>query len=249
MKRRIGALLALVLLGAGWVGHKWRGPAPTDLAPRDIALAPRPPAAAGIQITVLGTSLSHEALWTAELGAGLAQCGLPAEITVIAQPGANVTWGRTQAEAVIATDPTLVLLEFAINDADLTDGVWRAVADRETRALLAEIARGAPQAAIVEMTMSPVSGLRGLIRWRLAAHYDAVIARAADSPELGSGSGRVSGRGVIDLYARWLALPRADRGLADGLHPDPRVAANVIVAPVRDYIAASYGVDCASGSS
>lgn len=232
-----GAAGLLLLLVGIWAVPLWLGPAPETRAPRDVALGPRD-LPAPLRITILGTSLSHNAPWTDQLSGALTACLGPTEITVIARPGAGVLWGQGQVEAVAAAVPDLVLVEFAINDADLRDGLSRAVADQETQALFIDLAEAVPQAGLVEMTMSPAHGLRGLLRPGLGARYDDVIARA-----------EAGGQGAIDLYARWQALPRARRGLEDGLHPDPERASAVTVPPVRDYIAAVYSAACAASDS
>ncbi|MEM1340687.1 MAG: SGNH/GDSL hydrolase family protein [Pseudomonadota bacterium] len=231
MRRIFAGLTALVLLVGLWLWPLWHGPGSEFgvFAPRDVALRlralPEP-----LRITVLGTSLSHNEPWPDQLSEALNACLGPTEITVLAQPGAGVLWGQGQVGAVAEATPDLVLVEFAINDADIRDGLPRAEAAAETRALLAALAEALPGAALVEMTMSPASGLRGVLRPGLAGYYEDVITRAVQGSH-----------GAIDLYARWLTLPRAERGLIDGLHPDPQIAAEVTVAPVRDYIAATFG--------
>jgi lysophospholipase L1-like esterase len=128
-------------------------------------------------------------------------------------------WARAQVARVAETRPDLVLVEFAINDADLRDGVPLARARAQHLALVADLRQALPGAALALMTMSPAKGPRGWIRPRLAAHYAGYHALA-----------RETGLGLIDLYPRWLALPRGDRGLQqDGLHPDPAVAEAVAV--------------------
>lgn len=238
MRRILAAVLLLLLAGLGvWAWPLWQGPAQDISPPRDVALTPRP-LPDPLHITVLGTSLSHREPWTDALSEALNACLGPTEITVIARPGAGVLWGQGQVGAVAQARPDLVLVEFAINDADLRDGLARAAADTEARALIAALSDAVPEAGLVEMTMSPASGLRGLLRPGLAARYGDVITRAESGPQ-----------GVIDLHARWLALPREGRGLVDGLHPDPEIAANVTVTPIRDYIGAVYSAaSCASSA-
>lgn len=238
-----GGLAALLLVAMAcvyvcvWGWSLWQGPRPQALTPRDVALGPRA-LPDPLRITILGTSLSHAERWTDQLEQALNTCLGPTEITVIARPGAGVLWGQGQVAAVARTSPDLVLMEFAINDADLRDGLVPGRADAETRALLGALHDALPGAALVEMTMSPAAGLRGVLRPGLAHHYSAVITRAS----MGSGP---QAHGAIDLYAHWLALPRAERGLSDGLHPDPVIAENVSVAPIRDYIAGIYSAACA----
>lgn len=209
----LAALLALSLA----LGHALSRPGP----PQDRPLAPlHASPAEGLRLTVLGTSLSHDEPWTAALARRLTTClGQPVQVAVVARAGAAVDWGLDQVGAVAATAPDLVLVEFAINDADLRDGPGLGAARQMHDQLIAGLRAARPDAVLALMTMSPAQGLRGLVRPRLGAHYRQYRA-LAETHDIG----------LIDLYPRWRALPRAARGLArDGLHPDPAVASAVIV--------------------
>jgi acyl-CoA thioesterase-1 len=222
-----------------WAVPHWRGPALTEAAPRDRPPALQAAAMGGdgpITIVALGTSLSARGPWPDDLAARLTAClEREVRITRVAEPGVTVAWGQAPARisAVAAAAPDVILMEFAINDADLRDGLPRAEADARSRALLAELTEAAPGAVIVEMTMSPAHGLRGVLRPGLAARYDDVVARAEDR-----------GGAVADLHGHWLNLPRAARRFDDGLHPDPDLAAEVIVAPLAALLAPAFGASC-----
>ncbi|MBF9032116.1 hypothetical protein HKCCE3408_17085 [Rhodobacterales bacterium HKCCE3408] len=241
-KLAAAALAAALAAGALWALPLLRGPAPAELAPRDVPPDPHPLPDRPLRIAVLGTSLSHNEVWTIRLGEALSPClGSDPEIHVAAFPGADIASIRDTGliGPMVATDPDIVLIEFAVNDADLRDGPGRAEADRLTRALLAELGGALPGALRVEMTMSPATGLRGLLRPWLEGHYADAVARA----------GAGASDGAVDLYRRWLALPRGSRGLGDGLHPDPEVTAAVIVSPLAGYIAAAFGRTCSARGS
>lgn len=208
-------------------------------APRDLPLSARalPEGVDPLRIVALGTSLTARGPWPDHLAARLSAClEHPVEITRIARPGANVSWAAQpdRVAEVAAETPDIVLLEFAINDADLRDGLSRGEADAVTRGLLDDLAGAVPGAALVEVTMSPASGPRGVLRPGLAARYADAVTRSADR-----------GGAMVDLYTRWIALPRDQRGLVDGLHPDPEIAAQVIVPPLAAYLAEGFGVSCA----
>jgi hypothetical protein len=207
--------------------------------PRDLPLSPRtlPEGADPLRIVAFGTSLTARGPWPDHLAARLAAClEHPVELIRIARAGANVSWAAhpDRIAEVAAGTPDIVLLEFAINDADLRDGLSRGEADALTRGLLDDLAGAVPGAALVELTMSPAHGARGLLRPGLAARYGDVVAR-----------GRARSGAVADLYMRWIALPRDQRGLADGLHPDPAIAAQVIVPPLAAHLAEGFGAPCA----
>lgn len=203
--------------------------------PQDRAL-PAPLRAAGeLKIVVLGTSLTARYDWPAQLETKLAAClDRPVEVETVARPGASVAWGVEQVATVLDLEPDLVLVEFAINDADLRDGVGRNRARELTTYLLAALAAAPAPPQVALMTMSPAQGLRGWLRPELARRYGdyRVLAAAA-------------GTGLVDLYPRWLARPRAERGLGDdGLHPDPGVVAEMIVPVLAEYIGQAAGRSC-----
>ncbi|MEX0351334.1 MAG: SGNH/GDSL hydrolase family protein [Paracoccaceae bacterium] len=192
-----------------------------------------------LRIVAFGTSLTARSPWPDELADRLGTClGRPVEIQRVAQPGATARWAASakQIAAVVDASPDLVLVEFAVNDADLREGVSRAEADRLMRAALQALAEALTDATLVEMTMSPARGWRGVSRPGLAAYYSDAVARAEER-----------GGGLVDFYRRWTALPRSERGLADGIHPDPDVAAAVIVAPLAAYVAAGFEASCPEG--
>lgn len=184
---------------------------------------------------LLGTSLTARPGWADRLAAALAPC-LPAapEVTRIAEPGAGSAWGLAQAGRVAAARPDLVLVEFAINDADIFDGVSLASAAAQHRALAAALRAAHPAPVLGLMTTGPATGPRGWTRPRLAAHYAQYRGLAA---ELGTG--------LLDLYPRWRALAPDARGLdADGLHPDPAAAAALVLPVLVPWIAAAAGGTC-----
>ena len=185
----------------------------TPATPQDRPLTIPLPSGA-LRLTVFGTSLSAPPqTWPEALAARLSDCrGAPVALSRVTGPGMGSAWALTQVERVIETDPDLVLIEFAINDADLLDGVSLATARAQHESLLKALQAGLPEAALVLMTMSPAQGPRGWVRPRLNAHY-AQYRALADA----------FGIGLVDLYPRWLARPEHERGLGqDGLHPEPR---------------------------
>lgn len=186
-----------------------------------------------LRIVVFGTSLSaNPQVWPDRVAASLSDCS-KREVLVerMAAPGMGSAWALGQIEAVQALEPDIVLIEFAINDADILDGVSHKQAAVHHGALLMGLRKAVPDAALVLMTMSPAQGLRGWVRPWLANHYEQYRSFAEEF-----------GVGLIDFYPRWLALDRERRGLAvDGLHPDPETAASVIVPVIEEYLAEGLG--------
>ncbi len=225
-------VLALVVLGlAVGLGALWRGPGPLSGGPQDRGRAVLPEGQGPLRISVLGTSLSADRYdWPMALSEALGAClEREVQVTALARPGATVEWGVTQVAQVRATMPDIVLVEFAINDADLTDGLSLAQARAHLAELVLQLTSPpeAPQVAL--MTMNPAAGLRGLLRPRLSAHYAGYRALAARDEGVGEAVG------LIDVEARWRARPRSARGLDDGLHPDPATARAVIVPAVSGW--------------
>jgi len=237
VKRRIailGILVALAGATALWLRPPWQtaGAAP----PADRALAPLGlPPDGPLRIVILGTSLSHKGqTWPETLVRRLETClDRPVELRRLTRPGAGSAWGQGQIGAVAKAAPHLVIVEFAINDADLSDGVSLSAAHRQHTALIAGLRRHLPQARILLMTTSPALGPRGWIRPRLAAHYAAYRTLAEEQDV-----------GLADLYPRWQALPDLRRHLPDGLHPRPETAERVIVPELAEIVAAALGKTC-----
>ena len=225
----------------------WSQP-PAPFEPRDRPLPEGPPLAPGSpgppgssasgsqsasgplpeRVVVLGTSLSARSDWPRALEAALTGClGRPVSVEVVARPGATSAWGLAQVGRVAAMDPEVVIVELAVNDADILDGLRldrsRAVHDT----LLAEIAALAPGARVLLMTMNHARGPRGWARPRLAAYY-AFYPRLAKRhgagaprplPALAGAAARrrrADGRAAPDRCRGARGHPAAADGAADG---------------------------------
>ena len=202
--------------------------------PIDRAIAPIDSGNMPMTIAVLGTSLSARGDWPDAVATRLGGC-LNRRVTVqrFAEAGANSGWGRARIADVIAARPDLVLIEFAVNDADLRDGVSLADSILNHTAMLRGLARDLPDARVALVTTSPVFGLRGWLRPRLTTYYASYGDLAADA-----------GTGVIDLYARWRDLPDARALFPDGLHPDAASATALIAPVVTEAIGRAAGRSC-----
>jgi acyl-CoA thioesterase I len=185
-------------------------------------------------IAVLGTSLTARGDWPDAVATRLSTC-LNRRVTVqrYAEAGANSAWGRARIADVIAARPDLVLIEFAVNDADLRDGVSLPDSILNHTAMLRDLGRDLPGARVALMTTSPAFGMRGWLRPRLATYYASYGDLAADAET-----------GVIDLYARWRDLPDAKALFPDGLHPDAAAATALIAPVVTDAIGKAAGRSC-----
>lgn len=166
----------------------------------------------------LGSSLTTRNDWPEALAEGLTTClARPVEITRVARAGAGSVWGETAVAEVVAEAPDLVLIEFAINDADLRDGIGLRDSIARHDRILEGLAAGLPDARLLLMTMSHAHGLRGLMRPRLRSYYDSYRGLAAQHDT-----------GLADLYPRWRV---SGQHFADGLHPDD-AAVRAVALPV-----------------
>lgn len=230
------ALFLLLTLLAGavaiWSVDTREPSGPSDRMIRPLSLPQEPDTP--LRLAVFGTSLTANADWPEVVAATLSDClNRRVQLSRIAQPGATSLWALDQVGQVAAIAPDVVLIEFAINDADLRDGLWLKDSITTHRALIRALQVGHPDLRIVLMTMNPAQGLRGLMRPGLARYYAAYVELA-----------RETGVGLIDLYPRWLALPEAARALRDGLHPDTITARAVIVPTLLPWLGTLAGRKC-----
>ena len=209
---------------------------PASGKPGDRLLSPiDPTSAAPLTIVFMGTSLSARVPWPDLVIARLAECGAaPLRARRIAEGGVTSAWALSRIEAVIAAAPELVLLEFAINDADLRHGLSLGTSRDNHRVLISRLKQGLPEARIILMTTNPATGLRRLLRPRLAAYY-ALYRELAVELDVG----------LIDLYPRWLAVRNLTQSFTDGLHPTEAAALSVVAPVVTSYLARLLGKDCA----
>lgn len=233
---RTGVLAALLLgLGAALLFRQ----APPPETPRDrIARVPPTAAlAAGDRIAAiaLGTSLTARALWPERLERALAACGFAAApVTVMARPGAGSGEGPALVAAVGPGPYHIAFIEFAINDADLWDGVGRAESLANHRLTIRALKARHPDIAVVLVTTNPVAGLQRLKRPRLMAYNDLYVRLAGEEDA-----------SLFDGAARWVAAALPRRTLPDGLHPDPEAEAALYTAPLAALVAGIFGHACA----
>lgn len=228
--RTILAVLVVSVGGvvlAGVASDLWRqGP------PVDVALAPLRVGAGNVKVAVLGTSLSARAIWPEELEARLVAClGRRVEVVRLARPGATSDWGVEQIGAVGALRPDLGIIEFAINDGDLLDGLSlsRSEANHE---VLVGVLQG-QGAGVLLLTTNPVGRLAAWKRPLLPVYQDIYPALAARL-----------GTGLFDGERRWRQESGWRAGLPDGVHPDPAFEARLYAAPMAQLIARGFGVEC-----
>lgn len=222
--------LLLTLLAAAVVFRQAPGPE----APRDRIVRATGPAPEHLAGVAFGTSLTALALWPVELEARLAGCGFgAASVIVRARPGANSAEGLAMLGSEGAGPFHLALIEFAINDADMIDGVAQAASLQNHREIIHALRARHPGIAVVLLTTNPVTGLQRLKRPKLMAYGDLYVQLAAEE-----------GVSLFDGTARWRNGDPGRDGLADGLHPDPALEARLYSRPLADTVARIFGRDC-----
>lgn len=172
-------------------------------------------------VTAVGTSLTHDAGWSAPLADALKQCGLGAvRVIEIAEPGENSFWGVTHLTEIARTQPDVLLIEFSVNDARL----WGGTSQSDSRANVMQIVRATrqirPDTKVILMAMNPTFGLRSLIRPRLDNYYDDYGALA-----------KAAGFHFVDHRVAWRSLKSSDleSAIPDGIHPNQSAAEAIIV--------------------
>lgn len=186
-----------------------------------------------LKIVTFGTSLTARGGWQEPLRRALSACR-DAEVTIVnlAKSGMASDWGVTQIDKVLAEKPDVVLVEFAVNDSALDRFLSLAASGTNIEEIVTRLKAGDGKPAIYVMAMSPVSGLRGLIRPYLAQYEDL---HAEIAQKLGVG--------FIDHRPAWAKLSADEiaTAIADGTHPDPATAGRVMLPGLMKALA---GADC-----
>lgn len=186
-----------------------------------------------LKIVTFGTSLTAKGGWQEPLRRALSACrGTEVTIVNLAKSGMASDWGVTQIDKVLAEKPDVVLVEFAVNDAALDRFLSLGASGANIEEIVTRLKAGDSKPAIYVMAMSPVSGLRGLIRPYLA-HYEDLHAEIARRMRVG----------FIDHRPAWARLSDDElaTAIADGTHPDPATAGRVMLPGLMQALA---GADC-----
>ena len=163
-----------------------------------------------IVLTTVGTSLTADRLWQDRLARKVAACsGRQVVVKTVAQGGVSSRWGLQRLDDIAATAPDVVLVEFAVNDANPVNSLSLKQSLDNTAAIVADIKRQAAGASVFLVTTNPIYRAAVATRPELDAYYRqyAVVARR-------------HGVGLIDLYPVWKKglVDRRDL-IPDGVHP------------------------------
>ncbi len=188
-------------------------------------------------IVALGTSLTETGGWLEPVGRLIAErSGETVTVLNFGKSGANSSWGVGQVGRIVAARPTVLLIEFSVNDASWFRGVSMSQSRKNVKEIVARTRDGDPRTQIYLMTMNPVSGLRSWIRPRLKTYHD-LYGELSQELEVGH----------IDNRPNWNSLtdPELAEAIPDGLHPTQEMAAQLIVPTVACAIAGITAHDVA----
>lgn len=187
-----------------------------------------------VQIGVFGTSLTSRARWPTQLSDLLTRCSRDGvSVTVTGLAGANSSGGLQLIAGTGGNNFDVVLIEYAINDADFLDGIALSTSLSNHRHMIDELRGVNPGISIILLATNPILGVQKLKRPRLKTYY-AALSDLADEE-------RVS---FFDGASRWSGEDMRRQNLPDGLHPDPSIEAELYSRPLARMIAASVGLTC-----
>lgn len=190
------------------------------------------------RVAAVGTSLTQRGDWPEILARTLASC-VEGDVAVqrFAAAGRGSDWGVSQLDRVISAKPAIVLVEFAINDADVLDGVSLSVSRKNHEEIVDRLRAANREVAVFLVTTNPVDGPRGWVRPFLAEYY-----------QLYREIARAKAVGLIDLHAVWratLAAGDRDRLIPDGLHPAEAAFVRVALPVIREHLSRFLGAPSA----
>jgi len=160
-------------------------------------------------ICVFGTSLSEQGGWVCHLERQVSSRFADRFIAVknLGRGGHDTQAGLQRLDELHEVAPTIILIEFATNDAYLPYNVSPAKSISLTEQLILEIRRRLPYATIFLMTMNPVIGQKALADHpALPKYFEGYRKLAAKL-----------GTGLIDIEPNW-GVPTS-KLIPDGTHP------------------------------
>jgi len=197
------------------------------------------------RLLFLGTSLTEWYDWPADTQRLLEGCiGQKIGAEVIARGGQTSRWGLQVLTERIRhglPSPDLVVVEFAVNDADPRLGVSLSESMENHRKILTSLRELAPESGILFLGMYAGHGLRGALR----ARYGAYVAQVADLAKSDPAAG------YLDMTHLWSAAYRSEGRsiLPDGLHPDIVAARRLNAPAIARALGQMTGIPCEAHSA
>jgi len=182
-----------------------------------------------LRLFVFGTSLSAERTilpwrqcggdWVYLLREHARTCQHELSVINGSRWGANSGWAlRHFRDRALLHAPTLIVFEFAINDADIRNSISVAESENNLHRMIYLARQIDGECAIWLMTSHVPAGRHKTVRPALNDYYAMYRSLA-----------RQSNLGLIDLHQRWGATPPDDRYLTDGIHTNALAAQEVIL--------------------
>ena len=191
MRRAATAVAGAVLVLLAVALFVRPGKVPGD--PGDVPSATGRDIPATLHLVAAGTSLTSRGFWPDDLGARLGRClGVPVVVDRVAKAGANSDWGLAQVPGIVALSPDLVLIEFAINDADMLDGVALERSRGNLRAIIAGVRDSRPE-ALMQQVLATMKAKSSAAMWEaLGPVVETLVASVRQSvfgPDCGDADG------------------------------------------------------------
>jgi acyl-CoA thioesterase I len=192
-------------------------------------------------VAALGTSLTSRGAWLDGVPAALEPLiNRPVRVKNFAIGGATSRVGLTAVDEAAHLRPDVAIIEFASNDAALHRRVSLAESAANVTVIIRRLRAANRDILLYLMTMSPVTGLRGLLRPRLPRYYDLYPSLAARERT-----------GLIDNRSAWAALPTAEilRAIPDGAHPTAEFHTSITLANVVRILARDLSLVTPGGAA
>jgi lysophospholipase L1-like esterase len=155
--------------------------------------------------------------------------------------GATSDWGRRHLKKrVLKYDPHSVMLEFAMNDADINRAIPVQQAGENLDEMIRQIRSHNSSCTIFVLTTNPCTGHYADLRPDLPAYYE-VYRHYADAHDLP----------LIDLepvWKRWMIenSGRIAAFLPDGIHPSPLASMELIFPAVKEHLESTLSITARS---
>ncbi|MDO6512884.1 SGNH/GDSL hydrolase family protein [Neptuniibacter sp. 2_MG-2023] len=181
-----------------------------------------------LKIVTLGTSLTKRGNWVASLENVLGKYkSANVNVLNLAISGATSNEGVEQLDELLEYKPSVVLMEFSVNDADYFRGISLSKSLNNLDYIIKTIRADNEDVTIILMIMNPVYGIRSWIRPMLGEYrYRHMLLARKNNIE------------YFDFRPRWMDMYEGNfkKVIPDGLHPTSRAAESVIVPVLKGLI-------------
>jgi lysophospholipase L1-like esterase len=181
-----------------------------------------------IRLVTIGTSLTKRGDWITSLENVLETCQSDnVDVLNLAISGATSNEGVEQLAELLEYKPSVVLMEFSVNDSDYFRGISLSKSLNNLDYIIKTIRAENEDVTIILMIMNPVYGIRSWIRPMLGEYrYRHMVLARKNNIE------------YFDFRPRWMEMYEGNfkKVIPDGLHPTSRAAESVIVPVLKGLI-------------